>query len=81
MKITVDIDCTPEEARTFLGLPDVKPMQDQMLDRMQEQIDVTIENMGPEAMMKALFPSGIPAFEDMQRMFWQALGGTEKEEK
>jgi len=23
MKITVDVDCTPEEARSFLGLPDV----------------------------------------------------------
>lgn len=23
MKINVEIDCTPEEARTFLGLPDV----------------------------------------------------------
>ncbi|MEN9924640.1 MAG: hypothetical protein RL268_766 [Pseudomonadota bacterium] len=23
MKITVEIDCTPEEARSFLGLPDV----------------------------------------------------------
>ena len=23
MKVQVEIDCTPEEARTFLGLPDV----------------------------------------------------------
>lgn len=23
MKINVEVDCTPEEARTFLGLPDV----------------------------------------------------------
>ena len=23
MKITIEIDCTPEEARNFLGLPDV----------------------------------------------------------
>lgn len=23
MKITVEIDCTPEEARSFMGLPDV----------------------------------------------------------
>ena len=27
MKITVEIDCTPDEARQFLGLPDMKPMQ------------------------------------------------------
>jgi len=23
MKITIEVDCTPEEARSFLGLPDV----------------------------------------------------------
>ena len=23
MKITIDVDCSPEEARAFLGLPDV----------------------------------------------------------
>ncbi|WP_420846806.1 DUF6489 family protein [Microvirga tunisiensis] len=28
MKITMDVECTPEEARAFLGLPDVKPMQE-----------------------------------------------------
>ena len=28
MKITVNVDCTPDEARHFFGLPDVKPMQD-----------------------------------------------------
>ena len=32
MKVTVDIDCTPEEARTFFGLPDVKPMQKAMMN-------------------------------------------------
>ena len=27
MKVTVEVDCTPEEGRQFLGLPDVGPMQ------------------------------------------------------
>ena len=35
MKITVDIDCTPEEARHFFGLPDVKPMQDALMQQIQ----------------------------------------------
>ena len=26
MKVTVDIDCTPADARAFLGLPDVTPL-------------------------------------------------------
>jgi len=28
MKVNVEIDCTPEEARRFLGLPDVKKAND-----------------------------------------------------
>ncbi|MEO7470377.1 MAG: DUF6489 family protein, partial [Sphingobium limneticum] len=28
MKVTVDVDCTPAEARAFLGLPDVTPIHD-----------------------------------------------------
>src|SRR6516164_5311770 len=31
MKFKIDIDCTPEEARAFLGLPDVKPLQEALL--------------------------------------------------
>ena len=28
MKVTVDVDCTPAEARAFRGLPDVSPIHD-----------------------------------------------------
>lgn len=31
MKITIDVDCTPDEARRFLGLPDVAPMQEALM--------------------------------------------------
>jgi hypothetical protein len=31
MKITIDIDCTPGEARAFLGLPDVAPLQAEVM--------------------------------------------------
>jgi hypothetical protein len=27
MKITINVDCTPAEAREFLGLPDLRPLQ------------------------------------------------------
>ena len=36
MKFTINIDCTPEEARAYLGLPDVRPMQEQLLKEMQD---------------------------------------------
>ena len=32
MKINVEVDCTPEEARSFLGLPDVSEANDLYVD-------------------------------------------------
>jgi Family of unknown function (DUF6489) len=34
MKINVDVDCTPEEARRFLGLPDLTPVHQAYVERM-----------------------------------------------
>ena len=42
MKITMDVECTPEEARAFLGLPDVKPMQEQLMREVQDRMTANI---------------------------------------
>jgi hypothetical protein len=47
MKITMDVECTPEEARAFLGLPDVKPMQEQLMQEVQERMAANIRAMEP----------------------------------
>lgn len=38
MKVTVDVDCTPEEARRFLGLPDLTPVHAAYVDRMTKMV-------------------------------------------
>ena len=56
MKIRVDIDCTPEEARAFLGLPDVKPLQEAMMKDAQARMATTLEAMDPETFMRMWMP-------------------------
>ena len=36
MKFNIEIDCTPEEARRLVGLPDLEPLHDIYLDRVKE---------------------------------------------
>lgn len=36
MKVTIEIDCSPEEARRALGLPDLTPLHDAFLARARE---------------------------------------------
>ncbi|WP_448205201.1 DUF6489 family protein [Azospirillum sp. sgz302134] len=73
MKITIDIDCTPEEARHFLGLPDVKPMQDAMMQEIQDRMHASLHAMDPETMMKTWLPAGIQGIEQLQKMFWSQM--------
>jgi hypothetical protein len=82
MKITVDVDCTPEEARSFLGLPDVKPMQDAMMRQVQDRMTATLSAMDPETMIKTWLPAGVQGMEQLQKMFWsQFAGGSRREKK
>ncbi|WP_019645114.1 DUF6489 family protein [Novispirillum itersonii] len=80
MKISVDIDCTPEEARDFLGLPDVKPMQDAMMNEIQKQMTANLQAMDPETLFKTWLPAQVQGLEQMQKFFWSQFtkGGGSK---
>jgi hypothetical protein len=43
MKVTVEVDCTPEEARRFLGLPDVVSMQQAAMEKLQQRMESAVE--------------------------------------
>lgn len=38
MKVSVDVDCTPEEARRFLGLPDLSPVHEAYVEKMKSAL-------------------------------------------
>lgn len=73
MKVTIDIECTPEEARSFFGLPDVKPMQEAMMNEMQKRMESGMSSLDMENLMKMWTPSAVPGFEQFQNMFWNAM--------
>src|SRR3546814_20502863 len=56
MKVHFDIECTPEDARTFLGLPDLKPVHDIYVDRMQALIRDGLTVTDFERMMNSWSP-------------------------
>jgi len=76
MKITINVDCTPEEARAFLGLPDVAPMQETMMEEVRKRMTAALEASDPETLMKTWMPLGLQGLEQAQRMFWSQLAKT-----
>lgn len=75
MKVTFDIDCTPEEARRFLGWPDVTPVHDVMVDQMKQVAAQALPHLDPESMAKLWFPMGSDMLQEFQQGLWAAATG------
>ncbi|CAN5356910.1 DUF6489 family protein [soil metagenome] len=75
MKITFNIDCTPQEARNFLGLPDVQPMQEKAMKQMEDAVLSSISAMSPEAILRNWMSFNPEQIGDMFKMF-AGLGGS-----
>jgi hypothetical protein len=73
MKISIDVDCSPEEARAFLGLPDVAPMQAAVMEELGKRMSAGLEAMDPEVLMKTWMPLGLQGLEQAQKMFWSQM--------
>ena len=74
MKFKFDIECTPEEARAFVGLPDVTPMQERMMKELEEKMQENLRTLSPEEMVKTWMPATMQSIGEMQKMFWGQMG-------
>ncbi len=74
MKITIDIDCSPREARSFLGLPDLEALQTAMMEKIQAQMMDSLGTMDAEAMFKQWMPGITGGAEEMMKNFWSGMG-------
>lgn len=74
MKVTVDVDCTPEEARRFLGLPDLTPVHDAYVETMRKMMADGITADSMTEMMKSWGPMSEAGLGFWKQMFEQASG-------
>jgi len=70
MKVKIDLDMTPEEARTLMGLPDLKPMQERLLAQLEKQLSSNMAYVDPEQIMKGIMPVGAQSMEQFQELMW-----------
>ena len=74
MKVTVEVDCSPQEARAFLGLPDVAPLNDHLVGEMQKRLDANVSMLEPEALMRNWMAFGGQAQEQFRSLMAAATG-------
>ena len=73
MKVTVEVDCTPVEARAFMGLPDVTPLNEKIVAEMQARLTSNMSMLAPEELMKNWMAFGVGAQEQFRNLMATAV--------
>jgi hypothetical protein len=81
MNVKIEIDCTPAEARTFLGLPNVEPLNDHMVAELQRRMDANIAALAPEELMKTWTAFGVQATDQFRQLMTAAATGASGSKK
>lgn len=75
MKVNVEIDCTPDEARAFLGLPNVTALNEHIVEELKKRMDANIAMAAPEELMKNWLAFGGQASEQFVKLMAAASSG------
>jgi hypothetical protein len=76
MKATVEVDCTPLEARQFLGLPDVQPLQKAAMDELEKRMLTEMERISPEGLLRTWFIEGPQNADKLWKLFTNIMSGS-----
>jgi tRNA modification GTPase len=68
MKVKLEVDCTPHEARAFLGLPDVRALNEHLVKEMKARMDANLAMAAPEELMKNWLSFGGQASEQFMKL-------------
>jgi hypothetical protein len=71
MKVTMNIECTPEEARSFLGLPDLTPLHQDYLEKMKQLMSANLSSADAEKMMSQ-WGTMAAGWDQWQKAIWGA---------
>ncbi|MGE3303961.1 MAG: DUF6489 family protein [Hyphomonadaceae bacterium] len=63
MKMRIEVECTPVEARQFMGLPDVTALNEALVTEMGKRLQANMSALSPEAMMRSWMQMGAQAQE------------------
>ena len=68
MKMNITVECMPEEARAFLGLPDIRPVNEALVNSVKQRIEQNIEMVSPEFYLKQWYSMGGQATDSFMQM-------------
>ena len=68
MKVTVDVDLTPEELRRLFGLPDLSPIQALVVERITRQVEKGLDSNLLAGITRSIITGGMQSWEAYQKL-------------
>ena len=78
MRAKIEVECTPEEARAFLGLPDVTALNKTLTEEMQTRLKANMAALQPDELMKNWMAFGGQAQEQFMKLMSAAAGAAKR---
>lgn len=78
MKLTIEVDCTPVEARQFFGLPDVTKLNEAVVDEMTRRMQENMEMLSPDTMVRSWMAYGGQAQDAFLKLMTAGASGFSK---
>jgi Family of unknown function (DUF6489) len=78
MKVSVDVDLTPEELRRLFGLPDLTPIQTLVVDRITRQVEKGMDSNLIGGITRSIIAGGVQSWEAYQNLLTGILAAGTK---
>jgi hypothetical protein len=75
VKVSVDVDLTPEEMRRLFGLPDLTPIQNLVVERIAAQVEKGLDQGIVATLTRAMVTGGLQSWDAYQKLLAGMLGG------
>lgn len=81
MKVSVDVDMTPEELRRLFGLPDLSPIQSLVVERITRQVEKGMDSNLLAGITRSIITGGVQSWEAYQKLLSGILNVPRSPEK
>ncbi|SFX45526.1 DUF6489 family protein [Marinospirillum alkaliphilum] len=75
MKVNIELDMTPEEFRQAMGLPDVQPFQEELMNKIKEQMEAGVEGYDALSLFKPFISQSFESVNSYQKLMMDILAG------
>ncbi len=68
MNVKIDIDMSPEELRRLLGLPDVEPIQREMMEKLRAHMIEGVDGYDPIKLLQPYLTGTLASWDLVQKL-------------